>query len=297
MKLTLAIAEFDLALSGYDSIATRKLYTYTLRELLHCLPDDVDVSQITLSDLRRFRAKILEKKLSVYTRHRHIRQVRRFFRWLVDEGYLEVSPAVRLELPKLPKNEPPKDINPIDLDRMIRSADDARDLAIILFLAETGCRLGGLVGLRFGDLDLERQRAYVTEKGNKTRKVRFGQATVIALRAWLVVRPRDKFGDIVFVGKRGPLSGSGIYRILERLAKKGGVEGRFNPHSFRHGFARRLLKNHSDLGTVSRILGHSDIQTTHQFYAVWAESELDERYDQFGGALGLLKKIALDDSH
>lgn len=296
MKLTEAITEFDLAMRG-GSIAesTRTLYHYTLRELLaHC--GDIDITEITLSQLRHFRANLFERPLSLYTKHRHIRQTRHFFRWLVDEGHLSISPAARLELPKLPKNKPPKDINPIDRERMIEAADDVRDLAIVLFLAETGCRRAGLTSLRFGDIDLENHRAIVTEKGSKTRKVRFGPATAAALRAWLVVRPRDKWGDFVFVGKRGPLTGSGVYRILERLAKKGGVEGRYNPHAFRHGLARRLLQHHLDLGTVSRILGHSDIETTHSFYAVWADNELDDRYDEFGGPLDLPHRKTQEES-
>lgn len=296
MTLSEAALEFHLALQGGSvSLATVKLYLYTLRELLAHF-NDTSIEQINLSDLRRFRAVIFERKLSIYTKHRHIRQTRHFFKWLVDEGHLITSPASRLELPKLPKNKPPKDVNPVDRERMIEAADSVRDLAIVLFLAETGCRRAGLVGLRFGDIDLEKRRAIVTEKGAKTRKVRFGPATVAALRAWLVIRPRDKWGDFVFVGERGPLTGSGVYRVLERLALKAGVEGRHNPHAFRHGLARRLLQHHLDLGTVSRILGHSDIETTHQFYAVWADSELEDRYDEYGGPLNLPQRKK-EDSH
>ena len=125
----------------------------------------------------------------------------------------------------------------------------------------------------------------VREKGDKTRKVCFGEVTKIALQAWLVVRPRDKWGDVVFVGKRGPLTPSGVYRVLERLASTGGVEGRFNPHSFRHALARRLLRHGADMGIVSQILGHSDMETTHRFYARWTEDELSERHRQYGGVL------------
>lgn len=298
MTLSEALAEFDLAMCGGSiSAATRKLYAYTLRELLAHF-GDIDIGLIDISGLRHFQAAIVERPQSVYTKHRHIRQTRHFFRWLVDEGYLHSSPAARLELPKLPKNKPPMDVSPMDQERMIEAASSVRDLAIVLFLAETGCRLAGLTGLRFGDIDIENRNAIVTEKGAKTRKVRFGPATAIALRAWLVIRPREKWGDVVFVGKRGPLTGSGVYRILERLALKGGVEGRHNPHAFRHGLARRLLQHHLDLGTVSRILGHSDIETTHSFYAVWTAGELDDRYDEFGGPLEFPRKAKVKkDTH
>ncbi|KAA3660662.1 MAG: hypothetical protein DWQ04_18775 [Chloroflexi bacterium] len=65
------------------------------------------------------------------------------------------------------------------------------------------------------------------------------------------------------------------------LAKKAGVNGRCNLHAFRHGFARGSLKNGSDLGTVSRLLGHSSIQITAEFYTRWTDSELAKRHRTF----------------
>jgi site-specific recombinase XerD len=72
---------------------------------------------------------------------------------------------------------------------------------------------------------------------------------------------------------------------LNRLSEKAGVTGRHNAHSFRHALARRLLFNGADMGTVSRLLGHSNIETTHDFYAIWTERELWLRYRQFGGLI------------
>jgi integrase/recombinase XerC len=283
MKLSEAIEEFRLDIPVE---ATRRVYLYTLNKLLKHL-GDVEISSIDISALRRWREQA-QVGLSVHTFHRDVRQVRTFFNWLVDEQHLKHSPAARLKMPRLPKGEPPKDISSVDLERIIGYARDhgsARDYAVVRFLAESGGRVGGMVKLRLGDLDLEKGQALVREKGSKTRTVRFGPETIHALRAWLIVRPRDKWGDVIFIGKRGPLTQSGVYRLLQRLATAAEVEGRFNPHAFRHAFARRLLKHGADLGTVSRLMGHSDIKTTHQFYAVWSADELTERWQEFGGIL------------
>ncbi|RME70565.1 MAG: hypothetical protein D6784_16520 [Chloroflexi bacterium] len=284
-RLSDVILEFDLFLASDASAGTRKLYRYTLNKLLDFL-GDVALESITIANLRRWLVVIKNSGLSVYTVHRDVRQVKRFFRWLVEEGYLEESPAQRLNLPRLPRGEPPKAISESDLEKMLHCAKSGsvRDYAILRFLAETGCRVGGLVSLRLADLDLNQQRALVREKGQKTRYVYFGVATVQAIEAWLNERP-DGGVDRVFMGKRGPLTPSGVYRILERLACKAGVK-RFNPHSFRHALARRLLQNGADLGTVSEILGHSNYETTHKFYARWSDEELSERHSRYGGVLG-----------
>lgn len=286
MLLHAAIQEFDRALTGEVTAGTRKLYRYSLSKLLAYF-GDIDIAAITTADLRRWREHELEAGLSVYTFHRDIRQLRRFFKWCVEEEIIPTSPAARLKLPKLP-DEPPKDISQIDLERMLaygREFASPRDYAILRFLADSGGRVGGLCSLTFGQLDLEHGEALVIEKGKKARTVHFGAETTRALQAWLIVRPRDKWGDKVFTGQRGPLTPGGIYRILERLAKAAGVEGRYNPHAFRHAFARRLLRHGADMGTVSQLMGHASIEVTHKFYARWTNQELAQRYRELGGAL------------
>ncbi|MBN1956041.1 MAG: tyrosine-type recombinase/integrase, partial [Anaerolineae bacterium] len=114
----------------------------------------------------------------------------------------------------------------------------------------------------------------------KARYVYLKERTTDALRSWLSVRPSGK-GDAVFVGLRGPLTESGIYQVLRRLAKAADIEGRHNPHSMRHGWARGALRNGADISDVSQILGHSDIAVTVKFYGQWADDELKERHDQF----------------
>lgn len=300
MKLSKAITRYEYSITVES---TRKLYTYTLASLLDSL-DNIPIKTITTDMLRGWRISLESsrsrstrnrgQKLSVYTVHRSVRVVKQFFKWLTAEGHLDTSPAARLEFPRLPKGEPPKAISDADLERMIETArteaetgerDALRDYALLRFLAETGCRAGGLVGVRFEDMDLDGCSAIVREKGERSRSVSFGPETAKALRCWLVVRSRRKGGDIVFTGKRGPLSVSGVYRILERLAERALVVGRHNPHAFRHALARRLLQNKADLGTVAEILGHADVGTTHKFYARWSSGELKARHKEFGGIL------------
>lgn len=299
LTLSQAIHRFDLSMAGGTKAeSTRVLYRYTLRQLFAFL-GDVELASITPDQLRHWRNKIHRKKLSVYTKHRNIRAVRRFFNWCIEEDYLDKSPARKLEPPTLPKGEPPKAITDVDMKKILRAAwnSSARDRAVVWLLAESGCRVGGLVGLRLEDVNLAEHWALVREKGQITRTIAFGEASAKAIQTYLEEeRPlyveggthRQKvkrLDDRLFLGNRGNLTVSGVYRLLERLAHESGVEGRFNPHAFRHALARRLLKNRADMGTVSTILGHSDMETTHQFYARWADFELLERHREYGGPI------------
>ena len=75
---------------------------------------------------------------------------------------------------------------------------------------------------------------------------------------------------------------------MRRLAGKAGIKGRFNPHSLRHAFARRVLQQGADLATVSQLMGHSSVEVTVRFYARWADDELGELHDRYSPLMGLL---------
>jgi len=127
---------------------------------------------------------------------------------------------------------------------------------MVRFLAESGCRVGGLAGLRWEDLDLGAKEGTVCEKGNVSRMVPYGQETVAALEAWRSVQSRySRHVDFVFTGQRGALSTNGLYRILQRLAVRAGVGGRHNPHSFRHALAPLAVEKPRRYGDGERAVG------------------------------------------
>ena len=160
MKLQVALKQFILdAEAAGLSPATVRWYRQRLSRLTRFLAEQgiYEVEQVTIAHLRAFVADLWAQTtrwadhpyhppsnpgLSPYTIHGYVRTTRTFFRWLVDEELIEVSPAARLKLPRLPK-EPPKAIAPEDRDRLLEAAEpDPRDYAIVCFLADTGCRVG-----------------------------------------------------------------------------------------------------------------------------------------------------------
>lgn len=222
--------------------------------------------------------------LSTFSLHGYGRAWKVFFRWCVRQGYLRRDPSDTLKLPLLPE-QPPKAVLLTDLERFLAATHDAPlDHALICFLADTGCRIGGLVNLRLADLNLEAGSALVHEKGRggqpQVRKVYMKPRTVEALRTYLEVHPVVEATQPVFWGQRGPLTGSGVFQRLKRLAAEAGIPGRSNPHAFRHGFVRGALQNGADLSTVAQLAGHRNVAVTAQYYARWNDAELHEAHAQ-----------------
>lgn len=67
----------------------------------------------------------------------------------------------------------------------------------------------------------------------------------------------------MFIGERGPITRSTVWRILKKYAERVGLEDAIHPHTMRHQFATRLLREKGiDLTTVKELLGHEDLNTT-----------------------------------
>lgn len=313
MKLNEAIERLLTAtIADGRSPRTVEDYRQKLGMLAAYLGAERDVASITADDLRRFVADLRQRKIR-YEAHQYraavpgplspatlagvVRAVKRLFAFLVADGVLAANPAQALRIPRLPKGTEPKAISLDDFLALLRVTEgndlaSLRDRALLLFLADTGCRVGGLVGLQMTDLDLAHLRAWVREKGDRRRAVYMTPPTAEALRAWLAVRPGEEGGPVfvALTGAHGALTTEGVAQVLRRLKRKAGIKGPANPHAFRHGYAREYLRGGGDLATLSDLMGHSSITVTANSYAVFLPAELQERHRRFSPVAQLQRK-------
>jgi integrase/recombinase XerD len=244
-----------------------------------------DVEEISIDEIRSFLANIREEPISPHYFYSHVRVIRRLFKWLYEERWIDNPFWKRIKLPKLPPQEP-KGVDIDDVRRMINACDDSeaglRDKAIILFLIDTGCRVGGLCSIKMDGIDLDKLIATVKEKGGEYRKVLFNERTRNAIEDWISNRNFDE-SEYLFTSLKEdiPMNPNSVIQMLRRLGNKAGVQGRVNPHAFRHGFAREYLKSGGDISSVRDLLGHKDIGVTKNFYAVFVLEEHREKHKTF----------------
>jgi len=270
---------------------------------------DVDIESITVQDLRRYVVNLWDETtvyadhpthkeknhgLSPFTIAGRVRSFKRLFNWLEAEDVLANNPSKRIKTPK-PKRKKPKGISVDDFRALLETTEagdviDLRDRAAMMFLYDTGCRAGGLCSMKIEDLDLEIQRATVTEKGGRARLVPFTMPTVKALQDWLEVRPKDR-GPWVFVGlsshANGAMNSNSLVQMLNRRAEEASCRGPVNPHSFRHAFARNYLMNEGDLASLSKILGNS-IEIVVEYYAIFTIEDLQRKHKKHNPLLAAL---------
>ena len=282
MNIKTAFDHFLAAKTCAKSPRTTRWYHDCLRPVINYLGEERQVENVTIYDLRAWFNHLLstqKPELSPWTLNGYGRATRHFFSWLTNEGILEKNPAHRMEVYPLPKT-PRRGICNSDRDAMLAAArSNPRDYAMLRFTAATGARKSGIAGLRMEDLELDARRAYVSEKGcggnRKVRPVFFDDSTAAALEAWLKVRPENG-SDLVF-----GLTQWGVYLVFHRLADRLKLQPGWYPHNWRHAFARNFIRKGGDLGTLSQLMGHTDVRVTKDFYGDLDDHELQVIYNRF----------------
>lgn len=268
---------FLVALAGARNKKTILWYRHKLKRLGEFL-GDVPLAQVSIRQLERFRADLVGE-MSPVTLGGYVRAIRRFFRWCVGEELIEVSPAVRMELPSKEKR-PRYGVRDEDMEAMIASAPGLRERAILYFLRDTWVRAGGLCGLNVPSVDLSDCSAVVTEKYGLSRSVNFSLETADLLREYLGGRKKGP----VFLNEKGKrLTIFTLYDLVKDCAVRAGLDVEavgdekvlWSPHQWRHAGVRSFLQSGAgSLGEASQLAGHSDIKVTHEFYGTFETSEL-----------------------
>ncbi len=167
-----------------------------------------------------------------------------------------------------------------------RRREDLQDGELFRIAAYTGLRLGELLALRWGDIDLEARRLIVhravsagIEGPTKSWQARFIPLADPAAEALMRLQARIDYTareDYVFCSRLGRrLDPSAVRRRFKGTRDVVGLRPlRF--HALRHA-AGSLIARHADARFVQEFLGHSRITTTERYMHAKARPEDVER--------------------
>jgi integrase/recombinase XerD len=249
--------------------------------------DAVDVQARDVSDfLTDLASGDGEARAANATIQRKAATLRSFYRHLRREELLDVDPTAALTTPRKGQRLP-NVLGHAEVRRLLEQPRGSepialRDRALLELMYACGLRASEVVGLELARLDLEEGLARVCGKGSKERVVPVGSVAVSALRGYLRGGRPQLVGARVeprlFVNFRGgPLTRQGLYKIVQRHAAAGGLDGRMSPHTLRHTFATHLLAGGCDLRSLQEMLGHADVATT-QVYTHLSNQHLKKVY-------------------
>ena len=197
--------------------------------------------------------------------------LRRFFGFLVEEGFRQDDPSPALPRPGGQRNLP-KILSHEEIARLFETIEsglaspktkpgDARLSALIELLYGSGLRASELVSLPRRSVIVDRPFLIVRGKGGKERLVPISDRARSAVSRWTAFIDADE--KYLFPSRTGHLSRIRLFQIIKDLAVKSDINpAKISPHVLRHAFATHLLEGGADLRALQVLLGHSDISTT-----------------------------------
>lgn len=244
-----------------------------------------DVATLQLVDLNadavtRFLDHIeLKRSNSPSTRNCRRAAIRGFFKHLLRNDLSHSQQYMRvLAIPAKKARQRPATYLEAEDVRLIISAPDRRtcggwrDYALLLFLYNSGARVGEAAGLRWEDLQLIAPRQVrLRGKGKKERLLPLWPETTNALhRLSGMTDCADQ--QCVFVNRHGqPMTRDGIAYVLAKHAAAAAQDKpalqrkRITPHVFRHSCAVALLQSGTDVTVIRDYLGHASVATTGRY--------------------------------
>ncbi len=248
---------------------------------------DKEITKVSRDDIVNY-ISYLREKMGVRSINRHISSLKGFYNYLLDEGYVIISPLEEISVLKVPKSLPKYlSINEVDklLDFPLVTAFDYRNKAMMEVMYATGLRVSELVKLEYSNVDLHNSIIRVTGKGKKTRIVPIGETASYYLNLYILEYRNKLLGknnyNELFLNNHGkPISRQGFNFILENIRVSSGIEKEITPHVLRHSFATHLLEGGADLRSIQEMLGHENISTTN-IYTEVVDDVLRENYDMY----------------
>ena len=278
--LSQKFCDYTLSIRGYSKDTIRR-YRYVIR----CCRKFTGVNEINKINEENVRKLFYfgrtERAWSVNTFIVYHKTLSVFFRWCVKNGYMEKNPILGIEKPRLEKRLPPK-LSKQTTMRLLEIVYNFpyeykflryRNHAIFSTFIFAGLRKQELLNLKLTDIDLDNLSLFVRQgKGSKDRIVPISYTLAQSLKKYIDERKRlSKTNPEFFSSLRGNkgYTASGLKRLVEQVRKTSGTV--FTIHKLRHTFATLMLEGGCDIYSLSKMMGHSDINTTTIYLAASAE--------------------------
>ncbi|MFB9718601.1 tyrosine-type recombinase/integrase [Planobispora longispora] len=256
------IVSWELSLQAAGkSPGTVRSYLDSVRALISFLAEHesaADVETVDSRNVQAFLAASLEAT-SAGNAHKHFRNLRVFFNWLIAEGERAAATPMGGVDPPRAVSRPADPLTERELGALLETCSgstwvDRRDTAIIRILMDNGMRVSGLAGLRYSpddeqvnDVWLARRTLRTTLRDGDVHLAPIGSGTAAAIDRYLRSRVRHPHAaspwlwlpvrGITAEGGERRLTVTGIQQMLERRGREAGIAGRLHPHRFRRTMA------------------------------------------------------------
>lgn len=260
------------------SPGTARGYKYAT-ERIKAAWEGIYISELLPSDINKFLLDLAKKDFAKKTVKNHKIIINRIFHFATVQGYIKHNPAHDAELPRNLK-QTVRHPATVSEEQIIKQSVD---VWLLPYLAlTTGMRKGEMLGLKWEDVDLEKNVIYVRrsvcfvpQPVLKMPKTEAGirKIPIIPSLHEELKKRKGKAKDFVFGGE-SPMTHRAYCRAYKKYKAATGVEA--TAHQLRKSFATMAVDSNVPPDVLKAIIGHKDISTTMNIYAEVRDYRLKE---------------------
>lgn len=258
-----ALAGFLAAYSGL----TRTAYALDLRQFASwCFERDLRLFRIRRADIECFGRDMEARGRARATIARRLCTISGFYRYAVEEEFLDHSPAIHVRRPRLDYESHATALDRNEVGALLVAAGlgTAQDHALVSLLILNGLRVSEATGADIDALGLERGHRTLTilRKGGKIVTIPLAPRTARAIDLAI----GERLEGPIFLRPDGQrLDRHGAARVVRRAARRAGLDKRITPHTLRHAFITAALDAGVPLRDVQEAASHADPRTTMRY--------------------------------
>ena len=234
---------------------------------------------IKRSDIEEWIIYLSERrKLKTSSINRSVASIRTLWHWMITHNHASHDIVTAIHSLKtsrrLPVFVPESKMDAIvqNIRDDLRSDDEERmrDAVVVILFYTTGLRLAELSKSNREDVAADFSHIRVLGKGNKERIVPLLRSVGEILKKYFSQNSSQNIcigqkKALILSKKQERLSQRTLQRIVDKVLKSAGVQGKTSPHVLRHTFATHLMNKGADLREIQELLGHSSLKATQVY--------------------------------
>ncbi len=265
----------------YSPLTVRN-YRHDIDEFLGWMSlsrEEFEPNSIKREDIEAWIIYLAERrKLKSASVNRAVASLRTLWRWMLRHELVERDVVSVIRSSKTSRRLPVfvPDSRMMDVVAQLREDlhssefSRMRDAIVVILFYTSGLRLAELHAANDDDISADFSHIRVVGKGRKERIVPLVDSVAKVLKKYFSQKYSqniciDQKKALILSEKGERLSQRTLQRIVERVLKASGVQGKTSPHVLRHTFATHLLNMGADLREIQELLGHSSLKATQVY--------------------------------
>jgi len=242
---------------------TIKVYKTTFKLLIEHF-GDLQLAELTtrmIEDYLLMRAT----KVSIFAARRDLICLSASFNKAVKDNYLLKNPCQGIKRFKLPEVQP-KFYSKEDLEKLLAVMNDNEDMRdAVIFSVNSGLRQMEMITLTWNQVNLI-DRIVVLDNASHITKTKRIRSIPLNPDAYEIIEKRSlkriEGIEYVFTINSKMIDPNRLTQKFKKYVYAAKINSKLNWHALRHTFASWLVQSGVSIYVVSKLLGHSNVQTT-----------------------------------